>query len=139
MLSKQLKEEIGAVFRPLLIMSDLRPTGTKITLGDKEYILYFDLNAIDDIQDHFDISIAELPDLMKDDRKTYKVLKYLLSVLINEGIDEFETGEKHTNEREIGRKLNMSNISEVSSKIMEAFSGSTPVSDEEDDPNVKSE
>jgi hypothetical protein len=38
-------------------MSDLKPKGTKIQLGNQQYGMRFTLNAIDDIQEHFDVPI----------------------------------------------------------------------------------
>ena len=38
-------------------MSDMKPKAAIITLGGVDYPLMFTLNAIDDIQDHFNIAI----------------------------------------------------------------------------------
>jgi len=119
-------------------MSDLRPKHTGITLSGKEYGLLFDLNAIDEIQDRFDISISQLGDLMKNERKTFKVLKVLLMVLINEAIDDSENGETHVTENFVGRKITVAEIPTLKDKIFAAFANGTPESDEES-PNVKSE
>jgi hypothetical protein len=119
-------------------MSDLKPTGAKIKLGDKEYTLLFDINAIDDIQDHLDIPISQLSDLLKDERKAYKVLKYLLTTLINEGIDDAEKGEEHVTEKFVGRKITPGNMSELKNGILASFIGSTP-EPTDDSPNLKSE
>ena len=119
-------------------MSDLKPTGAKIKLGDKEYPLLFDINAIDDIQDHFDIPIAQISDLLKDERKAYKTLKYLLTVLINEGLDDAENGEKHVTENFVGRKITPANMGELKDGILASFVDSTPkITD--DSPNLTSE
>ena len=59
---------------------------------------FFTLNAIDDIQDKFDISIENLTELFDNSKTNIKAIRYLLTVLINEGIDykNDETGEKNT-------------------------------------------
>lgn len=122
-------------------MSDLKPQGTPFTLGGVEYLLYFDINAIDDIQDRFDVSIEELPDLLQNNKHVFKAVKFILSVLINEGIDEFELDLKKVDERTIGRKLNTSNIKDATFKILEAFRAGTPKGEEEVEeelPNVTS-
>ena len=119
-------------------MSDLKPKRTKIELGGKEYGLLFNLNAIDDIQDKFDISISNMADLMSDERKVFKVLKFLLATLINEAIDDDESGEPHVTESFIGRKITPAKIPELKNAIMAAFSEGTPKSEDED-PNPQSE
>lgn len=124
-------------------MSDLRPKGTKIKLGKEEYGLRFTLNAIDDIQDNFDISISQLTDLFKDEKKQIKSLRYLLTLLINEDIDctNDETGESktHLEERYVGRHIDSKNMQEIMSTILQAFSSSTPETDEDEIPNEASE
>lgn len=119
-------------------MSDLRPRHTKIELGGKEYGMLFTLNVIDEIQDKFDIPISELGDLMADERKVFKVLKSLLAMLINEAIDDAETGEPHVTEAFVGRKITFAEISTLRDKVFASFADGLPQS-EEDDPNAKSE
>lgn len=124
-------------------MSDLRPTGTKIKLGDNEYGLRFTLNAIDDIQDHFDISIENIDELFKDEKKRFKNIKYLLTVLINEDVDcvndETHENKQHIDERYVGRHIDSNNMSAIMSTIFKAFKTSTPEQDENENPNAKSE
>ena len=127
-------------------MSDLRPRGVKIRLGSKEYGMRFTLNAIDEIQEHFDIPISQLAELFKDGKTQIKNLRYLLTVLINEDIDcvNDETGEKqpHVEESYVGRHLDLSNMTELMSAIFKAFNKGAPepeAGDEgDDDPNLKS-
>ena len=120
-------------------MSDLRPQAVKIELGGKEYGLLFSLNAIDEIQDRFDIPISQLADLMKDERKVFKVLKSLLAILINEAIDDAENGDPHVDEKFIGRKIQVADIANLKSKVFVAFTAGIPAGEEEEDPNAKSE
>jgi len=119
-------------------MSDLKPQGISLVLDKKEYKLYFDLNVIDDIQEKFDIPIEQMFDILNDNKRVYKALKFILATLINEGIDYFETGEKHVTERQIGRLLTPANLKEAGSKVLKAFSAGTPESEEES-PNAMSE
>lgn len=123
-------------------MSDLRPKGTKIKLGKEEYGLRFTLNAIDDIQDHFDMAIEDLNKLFDDSKTRFKNLKYLLTLLINEDIDcvNDETGEEipHVDERFVGRHIDSNNMKEIMETILRAFTNATPESDEES-PNEASE
>lgn len=120
-------------------MSDLRPKYTKIDLGDKEYGMLFNLNAIDEIQDAFDIPISQLQELMGDERKAFKVLKTLISILINEAIDDSDSKEEHVTPEFVGRKITVSDIKNMKSKVFGAFSDSMPESEGDADPNLKSE
>jgi hypothetical protein len=119
-------------------MSDMKPTGLKIRLGQKEYGLRFTLNAIDDIQEKFEIDIADLGDLFKDGMKQIKNLRAVLAILINEDIDclNDETGslQLHIDERYVGRHIDASNIQYFSSQIFGAFMKQAPKV-EDDDPN----
>ena len=122
-------------------MSDLKPKGKKITLGGKEYGLRFTLNAIDDIQDHFDIPIEDLGKLFKDSKTRIRNLRYLLTVLINEDIDcvNDENDEKisHVEERFVGRQIDANNMQSMMTAIMNSFTAGTPESEES--PNAQSE
>jgi hypothetical protein len=127
-------------------MSDLRPRGVKIRLGSKEYGMRFTLNAIDEIQEHFDIPVSQLAELFQDGKTQIKNLRYLLTVLINEDIDcvNDEIGEKqpHVEETYVGRHLDLSNMTELMSAIFKAFNKGAPESEDSDedenDPNLKS-
>jgi len=123
---------------PRSIMSDLKPKTTKIILGGKEYGLLFSLNAIDALQDKLDAPISQLSVLMKDERKVFKILRTLLTVLINEAIDDSESGAPHVDESFIGRKITVSDIATLRDKAFYAFNDGMP-EPEGDDPNVTSE
>ncbi len=124
-------------------MSDLKPKGTKIKLGGKEYGLRFTLNAIDDIQEQFNVPVAELPELLKDERSQIRNLKILLAILINEDIEcaAEESGEKpqRIDERFIGRHIEVANMRNMMAAILQAFFDGLPETDDEDsDPNSQS-
>ena len=119
-------------------MSDLRPTHPEIEIGGKKYGVLFNLNAIDEIQDRFDIPISRLAELMQDERKVFKVLKTLLAILVNEAIDDSENGEAHVDEKFIGRKITVADIPTLKDKVFSAFTMGMPESDD-DDPNAPSE
>lgn len=119
-------------------MSDLRPTGEKIILGGKEYGLLFTNLVIDDIQDHFDISFDELGALLKDGRKIYKVLHYITASMINEYIDDKETGEPHVTAAFVGHKMNPANTVEIETIVAKAIRGGSPENGD-DGPNPTSE
>lgn len=119
-------------------MSDLRPQPRKINLGGQEFGLLFDLNVIDDIQEKFDISISELPNLLKTERTAVKPIRYILTALINEAIDDEESGKPHVDEKWVGRKITPANSAQIQNDILLAFSDGIPKT-EEDDPNPQSE
>lgn len=120
-------------------MSDLRPQPVEIELGGKSYGLLFTLNAIDAIQDRFDIPITDLGDLLRDQRVVFKALKFILTVLINEAIDDMETNAPHVDEQYVGRKITPANLNQLSGAIIKAFSSGAPESEDDDDPNPQSE
>jgi len=120
-------------------MSDLRPTPHKIKLGGEEFGLLFSINVIDEIQDHFNISISELTNVLKDQRTIFKNLKYILTLLINEGIDDEESGHPHVDEKWVGRKITANNLQGLTKDILLAFSEGTPKSEGDEIPNGMSE
>lgn len=101
---------------------------------DKERHLLFSLNAIDEMQDRFG-GFDKLDEVLSG-KDSIKNLRWLLTVLLNEGAEE---GEPELNEKEVGRMIHTGNFLEVKSSIFKAFSmgnnGSPepPVKDEEDD------
>lgn len=119
-------------------MSDLQPKKPTIQLGEKEYPLLFSLNVIDEIQDHFDISISQLLEILNDERKAIKSIRYILTLLINEGLADDESGET-VDEQFVGRKITPQNTGTLITSILSAFSGSVPQSEDEEIPNSKSE
>lgn len=123
-------------------MSDMNPKATKIILNGKEYGLRFTLNAIDDIQDHFNTPIENITELFENTKTSIKAIRYLLTVLINEDIDYKNdingTNEPHLDERQIGRMITAQNMKEMVQAILSSFSSSVPESDD-DTPNVESE
>lgn len=101
---------------------------------DKERHLLFSLNAIDEMQDRFG-GFDKLDEVLSG-KDSIKNLRWLLTVLLNEGAEE---GEPELNEKEVGRMIHTGNFLEAKSSIIKAFSmgnnGSPepPVKDEEDD------
>lgn len=120
-------------------MSDLRTKPPEIELGGKKYGVLFNLNAIDEIQDRFDIPISQLGELMQDERKVFKVLKSLLAILINEAIDDSENGETHVDEKFVGRKIAVADIPTLKDKVFAAFTAGMPEGEDDEAPNAQSE
>jgi len=124
--------------------SVLRPQGVPIVLGEVERHFLFTLNAIDEIQSHYDMTMMDVFKLMSDDTTLFKTVKYLTHVLLT---DEFErekfrnpdTDLKPISEKEAGWLVTKDNIVEVSKAFLVAYGLSMPEADEDDDPNVASE
>jgi len=98
---------------------------------DKERHLLFSLNAIDEMQDKF--GGFDRLDTMLSGKDGIKNLRWLLTVLLNEGADE---GEAELTEKQVGRLIHTGNFAEVKSAIFKAFSmgnNGTPEPPEKDD------
>lgn len=115
-------------------MSELKTKPVEIKLNNVSYGLSFTINAIDEIQDHYDKSIEDLAEILSDQRKIFSNLRYLLTILINENVDiQNDNGAnlKHVTEKYVGRYINTNNLGEFSNAIFMAFSKGSPQSDEE--------
>ena len=122
-------------------MSDLKPTGTKIKLGNRELGMRFTLNAMDDIQEKFEIPISELGTLFTESIKQIHNLRYLLTLLINEDIDcqndTNGTDDAHVDERFVGRHIDAANMNDMIGCIYKSYAAGSPKSEEES-PNGES-
>lgn len=124
-------------------MSDLRTNCVKITLGEQEYGMAFDLNVIDDIQERFDVAIEDIGKLFEDPKSKIKNIKCLIALMINENFEiESElsgTVPAKVDERFVGRRLkSVQDATSVVSKVLECMNINLPKSDDES-PNVASE
>lgn len=112
-------------------MSAIRDGRYPIML-DKERHLLYDLNAIDMIQERFG-DLTKIGEAMTG-KDGFKNLRFLLTVLLNEGDDP---GNELT-EREVGKLIHVGNLNAVKDAIFAAISvgntGSTvPAEVDEDD------
>lgn len=78
--------------------------------------MLFSLNVIDEMQDKFG-SFDKLDEVLKG-KDSIKNLRWLLTLLINEGADE---GEPQLAEKEVGRMIHTGNFIEVKTAIFKAF------------------
>lgn len=101
---------------------------------DKERHLLFSLNAIDEMQDKF--GGFDRLDTVLSGADSIKNLRWLLTVLLNEGAAE---GEEELTEKQVGKLIHTGNFAEVKTAIFKAFSmgnagtAEPPENDEEDD------
>lgn len=99
-------------------MSAIKDGRYPFNINGKEYNLLFSLNALDEIQDKFggydklsEVFNRESPTMIKD-------LKWLLTLLINEGAAE---GEPQLTEQQVGKLIHLGNFAEVQNAIYAAF------------------
>lgn len=96
-----------------------------MTLKGKEYRLLFTLNALDEIQTKFggydklnEIFNQSNPDWVKD-------TKWLLTLLINEGLLEEDENAQIMEEQRVGRLIHVGNLAEVQRAIYASFAAGT--------------
>lgn len=99
-------------------MSAIKDGRYPVNLNEKEYHLLFSLNALDVIQDKFGgydkldvVFDSSSPTMIKD-------LKWLLTMLINEGMDE---GDTQLTEQQVGKMVHTGNMSAIQRAIFAAF------------------
>ena len=97
-------------------MSAIKDGRFPITL-DRERHLLFSLNAIDEMQDKF--GGFDRLDKVLSCKDIIKNLRWLLTLLLNEGADE---GEEMLTEKQVGKLIHTGNFLEVKSSIFKAFS-----------------
>jgi len=111
-------------------MSAIKDGRLPITL-DRERHLLFSLNVIDEMQDRFG-GFDNLDEVLQG-KDSIKNLRWLLTLLINEGAEE---SEEPLTEKAVGRMIHTGNFDEVKTAIFRAFSlgnsgGADPQSDED--------
>lgn len=84
---------------------------------DKERHLLFSLNAIDEMQDKF--GGFDRLDTVLSGKDSIKNLRWLLTVLLNEGA---EGDEEPLTEKQVGKLIHTGNFAEVKTAIFKAFS-----------------
>ena len=105
-----------------------------IMIGGVERHLLFTFSAIDLIQDHFDLSLVEVIQMLRDERKMYKVAGYIISILIQDEISRNGGKGRGPELMEVMQMLDLSMTKRVLSAILRAYGISMPeLSDEEDD------
>lgn len=99
-------------------MSAIKDGGYPIVLNGKNFNLLFSLNAMELLQDRFG-SFDNLADIFNTENKNMiKDLKWLLTVLFNEGREE---SEPEYTENQIGRYIHIGNLQYVQDCIFKAF------------------
>ena len=106
-------------------MSAVKDGGYVVMLKGKEYRLLFTLNALDEIQTKFggydnlnEIFNKSNPDWVKD-------TKWMLTLLINEGLLEEDENAEIMEEQRVGRLIHVGNLAEVQRAIFASFAAGT--------------
>lgn len=87
-------------------------------LNGKDYYLLFSLNALDEMQDRFG-GYDKLDKVFDQNNPTMiKDLRWLLTVVINEGMDE---DEQELTEKQVGKMIHLGNIQKIKDAIFDAF------------------
>ena len=122
-------------------MSDMNPKGELLVFGGETRYLLLSINAIAEIQDHYDMTLVEVVGMLTDKREAAKVLRTVVTILLNDEADRkkregYEL--KHYTEQEVGWLITQENVSEVLLTVLRAYGLSLPEPDEFESPNVTS-
>lgn len=129
-------------------MKILKPQGEEFIFDNKKRRLLFNINTINEIQEHFDMYIVDVLNALVNpenaDRDWYNKLAYILTVLLNEDIRLHNEDCPNDKWEEISiefvksRVITNKNSGLIAISIIKAFSADIPESEEEDDPNLMS-
>lgn len=99
-------------------MSAIKDGRYPITLNGKDYYLLFSLNALDALQDKYG-GYDKLSDIFNENNKDiFKDLRWLLTVLINEGLED---DEPELTEQKVGKLIHLGNIGMIKTAIYKSF------------------
>ncbi len=123
-------------------MSVLRPKGIPCEVAGVERHLLFTLAVVDDLEDHYDLPVESVVEMLTDERKVYRVLSYVLTALINDEIAarNYAEGknEPAITEEEIKWSVDVRDTGRLARAVMQAYGYSFPEADEGQDPNAMS-
>lgn len=112
-------------------MSAIKDGGYTVTLKGKEYRLLFTLNALDELQDKIG-GYDKLNEVFNNKNKDWvKNTKWLLTLLINEGLLEEDENATLFTEQQVGRLIHVGNLAEVQRAIYSSFAAGTAGDGEE--------
>lgn len=84
---------------------------------DRERHLLFSLNVMQELQEKTG-GIAKLEELITDDKNAFRNIKWLLTLLINEGADD---SEDQINERQVGKMIHAENLQYIINVVLKAY------------------
>ncbi len=123
-------------------MSDLRPRGIPILVNGEERHLLFTLNIIDEIQDRYEKTLAEVLDDITNEDVSGHMLRDVLVMLLNDEVAREKYRDpsstlKEITEQEAGWLVGLDNRFTLIASVLKAYGISLP-EPEDDDPNRKS-
>lgn len=136
-------------------MRILKPVGEKLTINDIEYNLFFNINVVDELQEHYDMPMADILNSILSDpdengtrfttKETFSKVVFILKALINEDVrvknnKALLSGDEQLQEvaeGEIREVLTSGAIFQVIKLLLDSFNKTLPKSENED-PNAKS-
>lgn len=98
--------------------------------------MLFSINAIDAIQDKFGDMEKITDEIAESGLKGIKTVKWLLTLLLNEGAEE---GEEPLTEKQVGTLIHVGNLGDVKTAIFKALSVGNSGDDELVQPDVHSD
>ena len=114
-------------------MSALKSGAYTVTLNGKEYGLLFSLNALDEVQGKFG-GYDKLSEVFNDKNPNlFKDTRWLLTLLINEGLLAEDENAQMLDEKRVGRLIHAGNLQEVQSAIFKSFAQGTAGDEEAQD------
>lgn len=114
-------------------MSAMNDGGYTVELKGKKYRLLFTLNALEELQDKCG-GYDKLPEVFNQNNKDWvKDTKWLLTMLINEGLLEEDENAELLSEDKVGRLIHLGNIREVQNAIFASFAAGTAGDGNEDE------
>lgn len=119
-------------------MSDLRPKGTQISICGVERHICFNLNVTDEIQEHYDMSMYDVFDMMTNKRTASSTLKFILTTLFNDEAERTRKEELKVTEKEVGWMVTEGDVDEIMTKIIREYGIFLPEIDEYENPKVES-
>lgn len=116
-------------------MSEIKNGGYAVTLKGKDYNLLFSLNALDELQDKFG-GYDKLGEVFNENNQSWvKDTKWLLTLLINEGLLNEDDNAELLTEQQVGRMIHVGNMKEVQQAIFASFAAGTAGDKTEGDDN----
>lgn len=114
-------------------MSALKSGAYPVTLNGKEYGLLFSLNALDEVQEKYG-GYDKLAEVFNDKNPNlFKDTRWLLTLLINEGLLAEDESAQMLDEKKVGRLIHAGNLQEVQTAIFKSFAQGTAGDGEEQD------
>lgn len=106
-----------------------------MTLKGREYRLLFTLNALDELQTKFG-GYDKLSEVFNQNNPNWvKGTKWLLTMLINEGLLEEDENAQLLTETQVGRLVHIGNMGEIQRAIYASFAAGTAGDGEEETEN----